>query len=299
MTYQPPLLYAGLKKYHSFPVEIGNPNIDANRRCKYCGLKAKNEHKKPECKRHSNGAGQAPLSETDGTKLGPRCYEKHPALKVGPFEIYGGSCGNPPKDADVLIGFDSFMRFTKASRPWANPRREEVLVKVTDYQAPENETEFGELVDWTIEQLKLGKKVHAGCIGGHGRTGTFLVAVVARFYEKHSDQSTPECVITYVRENYCKKAVESAEQVKFLVKHYGVKEAAGAKVRGTAKGWDRWKKADDDWHSGYESSSGVPKGSTLDRKKDMIIRTPSGRVTITPTPTDGNIWGSLLDEGDL
>jgi hypothetical protein len=53
MTEQPQLAETASPsiKYHRFPVEIGNTRIDSERRCRHCGLKAKNEHKKPECKR--------------------------------------------------------------------------------------------------------------------------------------------------------------------------------------------------------------------------------------------------------
>ena len=42
--------------------------------------------------------------------------------------------------------------------------------------------------------------------------------------------------IAYVRKHYCHKAVESAEQVKFLGKHFGIKEAQGAKSTTVSSG---------------------------------------------------------------
>jgi len=42
--------------------------------------------------------------------------------------------------------------------------------------------------------------------------------------------------IAYVRANYCVKAVESSEQVKFLVKHFGITSVAGAKEHSGGKG---------------------------------------------------------------
>lgn len=147
-----------------------------------------------------------------------RCYEKHQPLKLPNSElvIYGGSCSNPVvHDADVYIGFDSSMQFSKRHWPWK--KGTEFLFKINDQCAPSDPVEFKKMVDWTIKQLKSGLKVHCGCIGGHGRTGTFFAAIVAEFGEKDA--------INYVQKHYCHKAVESSAQVKFLVEHYGVEKA--------------------------------------------------------------------------
>jgi hypothetical protein len=140
--------------------------------------------------------------------------------------VYGGSCLSPAVfDADVYIGFDHGMKLTAASWPWhADKGPVEVYFPVTDMHAPMDAVEFRNLVEWTAAQIKAGKKVHAGCIGGHGRTGTFFAALVA-FMTGETD------AITYVRKHYCQKAVESESQIKFLEKHYGVKPVAGSKSR--------------------------------------------------------------------
>lgn len=146
----------------------------------------------------------------------PKCYESHPPLKIGDYLIYGGSCSTPvEKDADIYIGFDYSMRFTPASYPW-NGGTQEVLFRIHDMQAPDDPKEFRKLVEWTAEQLKAGKKIHAGCIGGHGRTGTFLAALV-----KHMTGNKD--AIKYVRDNYCHKAVETETQIGFLEEEWGIK----------------------------------------------------------------------------
>jgi protein-tyrosine phosphatase len=65
---------------------------------------------------------------------------------------------------------------------------------------PKSPKDFKALVAWTKTQLEEGKKVHCGCVGGHGRTGTFLAALCSEFGEKDA--------VTYVRQNYCKNVVE-------------------------------------------------------------------------------------------
>lgn len=155
-----------------------------------------------------------------------RCYHTHPALKLPGTDlvIYGGSCISPSvKDADVYIGFDYGMRMPDKNYPWLG--RSAVLFEIPDMTAPKNVEEFKTLLSWTIDQLEDGKKVHAGCIGGHGRTGTFFAALVSRFGEQDA--------VTYVRAHYCQKAVESVEQVKFLEKHFVVLPVTPTKSHGS------------------------------------------------------------------
>lgn len=152
------------------------------------------------------------------TGFSPRCLESHPILDIDPGKpglpgVRGGSCSRPiKKDGDIYIGFDHSMTFTSRQFPWTAGY--EVQYLIVDRAAPKHAESFIKLVDWTLEQIVAGKLVHAGCIGGHGRTGLFLAALVAR----HTGRAD---AITYVRENYCKKAVESKEQVAFLAKHFG------------------------------------------------------------------------------
>ena len=136
--------------------------------------------------------------------------------------IYGGSLHAPVvKDADVYIGFDAgSMRFTERSWPWK--QGDEFLFKIKDMSVPgeaRGVQEAGRLD--AKAQLEAGKKVHCGCIGGHGRTGTFLAALVSEFGEKDA--------ISYVRKNYCQKAVESSSQVKFLASTSGSRRSTGYK----------------------------------------------------------------------
>jgi hypothetical protein len=153
---------------------------------------------------------------------GERCFHKHPPLKLPGTEllIYGGSCSSPVvKDADAYVGFDESMHFTERHWPWKVGA--EVLFQIPDMGVPKKPEEFKKLVKWVRGQLEEGKKVHCGCIGGHGRTGTFLAALVSDFGEKDA--------VTYVRKNYCAKAVESNTQVAFLAEHFGVTKVDGYK----------------------------------------------------------------------
>ena len=202
-------------------------------------------------------------SYSSGTTTGGyhSCYLKHPPLKLPGTDlvIYGGSCLSPAvKDADIYIGFDDSMKFTKRAYPWN--AGEEFLFTIRDMSVPDSPTQFGKLVDWTKAQLEAGKKVHCGCLGGHGRTGTFLAALVSRFGEKDA--------ITYVRKNYCKKAVESSKQIAFLKEHFGVIAAEPTKGGYSTK-----------WLPGKSGS----KGSNL-------VALPSSSDTFTHIAGNGCIW---------
>jgi hypothetical protein len=162
-------------------------------------------------------------NKSSGQPYNP-CYHTHPDLILPGTDkvIYGGSCINPVvKDADIYIGFDSGMTFTQRSWPWK--KGTEFLFKIRDMEAPADAAEFIKLVDWVKSKLDDGAKVHCGCIGGHGRTGTFMSALASRYGEDDA--------ITYVRKHYCDRAVESTAQVKFLQDNFGIKPAEGYKSK--------------------------------------------------------------------
>jgi hypothetical protein len=190
-------------------------------------------------------------------KVGTSCYHKHPALKLPGTDlvIYGGSCNSPAmKDADVYVGFDHGMQISQRHWPWK--KGTEVLFEVQDMGIPKQPEEFRKLVGWVKKQVDAGLKVHCGCIGGHGRTGTFLAALVSEYGEKDA--------INYVRKNYCDRAVESSQQVKFLQEQYGVKKSAGSKSGGS--------------HSSYSSST-----------SSKATKIGSGG-RFTPIESNGSIW---------
>lgn len=149
------------------------------------------------------------------------CYESHQPLEINSVKIWGGSCNYPMiTDADIYIGFDQGMRMTARSWPWKVG--EEFLFEIPDMGVPKSSDEFKKLVDWTAKQIVGGKKVHCGCIGGHGRTGMFLSALVCTMTGEKD-------AITYVRKNYCPKSVETASQNKFLADHFGIIPVEGSK----------------------------------------------------------------------
>jgi len=150
----------------------------------------------------------------------PRCYESHKPYRVAPYYfVHGGSCFSPVKGCDVYVALDG--AFQVGAMSWAWTAGHEIYFPIRDRHAPISETLFKDLIRWLAKQLYEKAIVHVGCIGGHGRTGLVLAAL-------HAHMTKDPDAITHVRENYCNRAVESDDQVEFLVKHFGCKAVAAS-----------------------------------------------------------------------
>lgn len=160
----------------------------------------------------------------EGTQMSaPRCYMSHVGLKIGKGMLFGGNASFPQvRDADVYVSLQSGSASGLASDPWAELHVLEICYWITDRQAPTNVPRFKKMIDWLCSQLQDGKRVHVGCIGGHGRTGTVLSAIVVQLMGEKD-------AIQWVRKQYCDRAVETSAQIQFLVKHYGVSKVEGSK----------------------------------------------------------------------
>jgi hypothetical protein len=135
------------------------------------------------------------------------------------------------KTADVYVALQSGSTSGRTSDPWDTTKQViEVHYSITDMQAPKDVPRFQKMVTWICNQLQNGKTVHVGCVGGHGRTGLVLSAIVAEALGK-------EDAIQYVRKHYCKKAVESKDQIQFLMTHYGVSKVEGTKTYVPKSDW--------------------------------------------------------------
>ncbi|HEY0819765.1 MAG TPA: hypothetical protein VGD46_13360 [Rhizobacter sp.] len=156
-----------------------------------------------------------------------KCHEKHPELTLGGGVILGASCNAPRAGYDVYVGFDWGMKMPFPPAPW-NPLQApadtavHAKFEIQDMNVPKDKDEFDRMVAYLIDQLAMGKRVHIGCIGGHGRTGLVLAVLVKTILGE-------EDAIEWVRTNHCKKAVETSQQVDWLHTHYGIKKAKASK----------------------------------------------------------------------
>ena len=152
------------------------------------------------------------------------CYASHKPLSVAGGKLLGGSCIEPAEGYDIYVGLDWAMR-RDPRYPWNDPSTSqvvEVYFPITDGGIPKDVVEFKKMVGWLIDQLGLGKAVHIGCIGGHGRTGLLIAALVS-----HVD-GIGSSAAEWVRMHHCKQAIETTKQAKFLREHFGVAELTGS-----------------------------------------------------------------------
>lgn len=86
----------------------------------------------------------------------------------------------------------------------------------------------------------VGGDVIFHCVGGHGRTGT-AASILAALNGWAGDK----CPVTWVREMYCRNAVESWEQIAYITQMTGAKVSAEpGKEYGYLQGsWTTWKQA--------------------------------------------------------
>ena len=170
------------------------------------------------------------LFSTLGSGGKARCYTKHTSLKFGKGILVGASCSCPRDGFDIYIGLDSYMRLKHQTFPWDSEEDSviEFQVSIVDMGVPKSSKEFKKMIHWVCSQLHKGKRIHVGCIGGHGRTGMFIAAVRAEYI---GDLDAGN----WVRKHHCTRAIESQAQINFLHKHFGITKIKPLKTH--YKGW--------------------------------------------------------------
>lgn len=150
------------------------------------------------------------------------CHAKHPDLTIGGGTLVGGNCRDHKRheNVDLYVALDGSMQhpYFTSGLDWLNAPVS-LYYPIENMRIPKNPDKFKDLIEVIVDALAQGAKVHVGCIGGHGRTGMVLAAVVAKLGIAGEENDA----IAWVRENYCKKAVENAAQEGFLATHFGVK----------------------------------------------------------------------------
>ena len=214
-----------------------------------------------------------------------RCYTSHKPLRIitptdgKEYLIYGGSCTDPLiKDADIYVGFERGIKESPLAYPWSGGAS--FTFPIQDGSVPTSLEETKNLLKYLSDNLIAGKKIHIGCIGGHGRTGTILAALVT--YMTGNKNS-----IEYVRTHYCPKVVESITQVNWLNKHFDIEKAKPSKdysaIGANTKAW-----------GGTTSvkSAGVSKNySQLQASKEVGSTGYTLFETVKPVRVKGSIWG--------
>ena len=147
------------------------------------------------------------------------CHENHPALSIGGGTLLGGNCRDHQQheNVHVYVALDGYMKhpYFEAGTDW-HTTPVSIFYPIENMCIPANPDKFKELIGYITGALKEGATVHVGCIGGHGRTGMVLAAVVAAL-------GVSDDAIGWVRQHYCKRAVENKAQEGFLATHFGCK----------------------------------------------------------------------------
>lgn len=147
---------------------------------------------------------------------GPKHLEhRGQPVKVGDHEIHAGSLIDLKKEdfqkVDTLISLISLERTFK---PPNGVKAEILRLDWKDLGSPPPDLE-AVLRGEVVPRLEKNKKVLVFCIGGHGRTGTFLASLLSILEPRIDDP------IAAIRERYCDDAVETKAQAEsiFALKH--------------------------------------------------------------------------------
>jgi hypothetical protein len=105
--------------------------------------------------------------------------------------------------------------------------------------------------------------------------------------------------IQWVRKHYCKKAVEAREQVKFLMKHYGVSEAEGAKSapavkwttkHGLSKPTEAVGLSLDEWEANMKAKPKPKEKSSPGRRVILSVGAAKATKAFEPMASDRSLW---------
>ena len=155
------------------------------------------------------------------------CTIMHPPLPIiikdKKFEIFGSSSITTNiENADIYISLEKYCTTFEWEQPWLNEKKQHISYFINDGDVPEDSDNFKKAILFTIDELKKNKKIHIGCISGHGRTGMFLSAIVQETMKDYLIKKNISA-IDYVRDNYCAHAVENLKQVLFLETTFNIK----------------------------------------------------------------------------
>lgn len=226
-----------------------------------------------------------------------QCHFKHPPYPVlEGFTVLGGSGISPHiKDCDVYCSLD---HQGQSSMPWETGAVRFVW-EIKNYGVPNDVVGFKRMVDYLEAQIKAGKKVHVGCMAGHGRTGMVLAAL-------RMQMAGDKDAIMHVRNNYCDQAVETDAQIKWLMDHYGMNKApprvkkyaakpAGAAGQSFVKG--NWKddfesansgrvfEDDDDFESTASTEARAPHQTSWAANSPWLRELEGPSANLTPDQT--------------
>src|SRR3990167_437555 len=152
------------------------------------------------------------------------CDHWRDPVKLGEYTVYASASSdkNSAKDTDIRPDYGFyFSTMSWSLKLTVTPDFPRELVKIdvafprlfydwTDMSAPRRPY-IVHIVKAATELIKEGKKVDIGCMGGHGRTGTFMALLAVELLEM-----TALDAINLVRKNHCQEAIETYAQRAFI-----------------------------------------------------------------------------------
>ena len=119
--------------------------------------------------------------------------------------IYGGRFKSYEPGTRRLIGIKMAEEIDHPS---------DVRVDTTDFSVPTVEDMRHGMVA-ALDAMAAGKDVYVGCMGGTGRTGTFM-GCMAKLMMDYDTEYPMKDPVLYVRHFYRKHAIETAEQERYV-----------------------------------------------------------------------------------
>lgn len=186
---------------------------------------------KPGAMYHSPTHSQ--LTKPHGNSIPVPCHEGNTkAFKKDGIQVWGGGTNHDAEPFEVDVVIDLTHGVKKSMNEWLDnipdgwKSKEKIKTNtlvldfyLQDMSSPDNATrEFWGLLWKDLKGLKKKGKtlnVLVMCLGGHGRTGTVLTALLMASGYNKTVKGNP---VVWLRKNYCSKAVESKRQTDYLCK---------------------------------------------------------------------------------
>ncbi len=156
-------------------------------------------------------AGGYPYDERLLAPISTPCAKHLDALRLTdtPVRVTAGGSMTPiPLDA-VFVDLTRHSRHTSIVTGLPGPRPITVRVTWPDMTIPQLSRDDWRIIATRLAELK--RHVHVACEGGHGRTGTTLAILLALWGVIPAGIDP----VTWVRANYCDKAIETEAQVDY------------------------------------------------------------------------------------
>lgn len=189
----------------------------------------------------------------------PACSHKPTHVIDGGEEGWGVWAGKKWDVQDHANKYDVVLNLTGDPINWSVKGHRIPIPELSQWsKSPEVEKKYKEIVlDWPdmgvvtlpiafwqqlVKYLQDNKyKMLTFCMGGHGRTGTAIASLLVT-----SLNWEPEEAVKWVKENYCKQAIETYHQTNYVYRLVGQTAPKDAKYRkGQGKGPDGTFQSDD------------------------------------------------------